>query len=105
VAGRILVGNLSECVKQSELLELFQQCGPVQSVDLATHPTKGTGKGFAFVELDTTANAERAIAQLEGTVLQGRKITLNLCDSKDDDSFLSRVFKILQAPARQEPRR
>jgi len=75
---KFYIGNLSFKVTDSELNELFTTLNiPVASVRLIRDADTGRSRGFAFAELAPDADAERAIKELNGKVLEGRALTVN----------------------------
>jgi len=74
---RIYVGNLSYGVTSDGLGQLFAPHGKVDSAEVITDRTTGTGKGFGFVEMSTDQEAQAAIAALNGQEHDGRKLTVN----------------------------
>src|SRR5436853_7420656 len=73
---RIYVGNLSYQTTEADLTDLFEQVGQVESVNIITDRDTGRSKGFAFVEMKDE-DAEKAIAQFNGTEVNGRSVTVN----------------------------
>jgi len=73
---KIYVGNLPFQTTEEELTSLFQQVGPVESVSLITDRETGRSKGFAFVAMGSE-DADKAIAQFNGTQFNGRALTVN----------------------------
>jgi cold-inducible RNA-binding protein len=73
---RIYVGNLSYQTTEADLTDLFEQVGQVESVNIITDRDTGRSKGFAFVEMNDE-DAEKAIAQFNGTEVMGRSVTVN----------------------------
>jgi RNA recognition motif-containing protein len=73
---RIYVGNLPYSVTRDQLTELFSPFGEVADVHVVTDRQTGRPKGFAFVEMDD-AGAQKAISQLNGSMLGDRAITVN----------------------------
>jgi cold-inducible RNA-binding protein len=73
---RIYVGNLSYQTTEGDLTDLFEQVGQVESVNIITDRDTGRSKGFAFVEM-SDEDAEKAIAQFNGTEVNGRSVTVN----------------------------
>ena len=71
---RLYVGNLSYSVTMSTLEELFASIGEVTSVNIITDRMTGRSRGFAFVEMAESADAQKAIAELNGRDLDGRMI-------------------------------
>jgi RNA recognition motif-containing protein len=72
---KLFVGNLSYAITEQELREAFAQSGrTVQSVRIALDRETQRPRGFAFVELATDADAESAIKQWNGQMLNGRNV-------------------------------
>jgi len=73
----IFVGNLDFAATDSSVRSMFEQYGTVDRVNLVTDRDTGRPRGFAFVEMSDTAAADRAIAALNGTNLDGRALNVN----------------------------
>jgi RNA recognition motif-containing protein len=73
----IFVGNLSYQTTQDELQAAFAQFGTVERVNIVTDRDTGQPRGFAFVEMADKQGAEAAIAQLNGTEMNGRALNVN----------------------------
>lgn len=71
---KLFVGNLNWAVDREKLTEVFSEYGQVQSVTVLER------KGFGFVEMSTSEEAEKAKQALNGTELMGR--TLNVDEAK-----------------------
>lgn len=82
--NKLYVGNLSYATTEDELRNLFAQAGSVQSVALIKDRDSGRSKGFAFVEMSTADEAQKAIAQLHGQDYQGRPLTVNVARPRED---------------------
>jgi len=80
----IYVGNLSFDTTESELEKAFANYGTVQSARIATDRDTNRPRGFGFVEMANQAEAEAAIAGLNGTELQGRTLTVNEARPRED---------------------
>ena len=83
MSKRIYVGNLSFQTTEHDLSLLFERIGRVESVNIITDRDTGRSKGFAFVEM-SDADAEKAIAQLNGTEVGGRALTVNEARPRED---------------------
>lgn len=77
MAKRLYVGNLPYTITERSLTELFSQVGTVESVKLITDRDTGRSKGFAFVEMATEEEAQKAIASFNEKALEGRRIAVN----------------------------
>ncbi len=74
---KLYVGNLPYQAGESELQELFGQAGTVDSVRVMRDMATGRARGFAFVEMATDEEAQKAAAQFNGYSLGGRALTVN----------------------------
>jgi RNA recognition motif-containing protein len=74
MAKRLFVGGLPYSTKEEDLKTLFSQVGEIVSIAVIIDKFTGQGKGFAFVEMKTEEEAQKAITTLNGTDLGGRKI-------------------------------
>jgi cold-inducible RNA-binding protein len=74
---KLFVGNLSFNTDERRLEELFQSVGPVDTVNIVRDQMTGRARGFAFVEMQTDADAQSAIQKLNDTELDGRKLAVN----------------------------
>jgi cold-inducible RNA-binding protein len=73
----IFVGNLDFAATESSIRQLFEPYGSVQRVNLVTDRDTGRSRGFAFVEMADSAEADKAITALNGTQLDGRALNIN----------------------------
>ena len=78
MASKLYVGGLSYSTTSETLREYFAQCGTVESAAVITDKFSGQSRGFGFVEMATAEEAQRAISELNGKDLDGRKLTVNL---------------------------
>jgi cold-inducible RNA-binding protein len=77
---KIHVGNLPKQVNDAQLNELGGPYGTMQSANVATERSSGESKGFGFIEYSTAAEANAAIAGLNGKELHGQ--TLKVSEAK-----------------------
>lgn len=84
---RIYVGNFGFETREQELREAFEAHGQVQDVSMIQDRDTGRPKGFAFVEMPTNAEAQAAIAALNGKEFGGRAITVNEARPRPERSF------------------
>ena len=80
----LYVGNLPHNTSEAELRNVFEVHGAVEKVSLVTDRETGRSRGFAFVEMSDAGEAEKAIALLNGTDLNGRPLTVNEAKPKTD---------------------
>jgi RNA recognition motif-containing protein len=73
----IYIGNLSFDTTEDEIQQACSAFGQVATVNLIKDKFSGESRGFGFVEMPTKAEADAAIAGLNGTELKGRTITVN----------------------------
>jgi len=73
----IYVGNVPHGTTEEELQEAFQAFGQVASVAIIKDKFSGESRGFAFVEMPSKAEAQSAIAGLNGKEFKGRALTVN----------------------------
>src|SRR5680860_1706387 len=76
-SAKLYVGNLSYDTSEASLRTLFAPHGDVVSVNLITDRDSGRAKGFGFVEMGTPEEAQKAVAALDGTQLDGRTLKVN----------------------------
>lgn len=74
---KIYVGNLPFSATSESLSEVFGQFGKVDSSKIITDRDTGRSKGFGFVEMSDSAEADSAIAKLNGADMGGRSLTVN----------------------------
>ncbi|MDP8990833.1 MAG: RNA-binding protein [Acidobacteriota bacterium] len=82
----IFVGNLSFTATEDGVRSMFEAYGAVERVSIVTDRDTGQPKGFGFVEMTNDAEAEKAIADLNGTELNGRALTINEARPKTERS-------------------
>ena len=70
------VGNLSYNVKESDLRQVMEEYGTVESVKLITDRDTRRSKGFAFIEMEDDTAASKAIAELNGAEYHGRTMVV-----------------------------
>lgn len=77
MAKKLFVGNLAWGTTDDSLRAAFEQFGEIVSAQVLTDRETGRSRGFGFVEMTDDAAAEKAVAELNGTDLDGRQITVN----------------------------
>ena len=74
---KLYVGNLPFSTNEAELQELFGRAGAVDSVNVMRDMATGRARGFAFVEMATDEEAQKAIQELDQQDVGGRSLTVN----------------------------
>ena len=74
---KLYVGNLTYGVTDGDLQNMFSPHGTVQSAQVIMDRDTGRSKGFGFVEMDNSEQAQAAIAALNGKENDGRALTVN----------------------------
>jgi len=80
----LYVGNLPHSTTEAELRGVFEAHGAVEKVSIVTDRETGRARGFAFVEMTNPAEADKAVAALNGTELGGRALKINEAKPKTD---------------------
>ena len=82
--SRLFVGNLSYQTIDRDLQEYFSQAGVVTSDNVMFDKFTGKSRGFAFVEMATAEEANRAVELFHSKELQGRALTVNIARPKEE---------------------
>ena len=84
--AKLYVGNLSYQTTEQGLRELFMQAGSVTSVALIKEPGTQRSKGFAFVEMGSPSEVQKAISMFNGYTLDERQLTVNVARPREERS-------------------
>jgi len=82
MSKKIYVGNLPFSSTETDLKEVFERHGTVESVNVITDRETGRPRGFAFIEMAEASAADDAIRALDGSDLGGRNIKVNEAQDK-----------------------
>lgn len=82
--SKLYVGNLPYSATEEELKTLFGQAGTVTSVAVIKDRETGRSKGFAFVEMSTADEAQKAISMLTGHMLGGRDLRVSIARPREE---------------------
>ena len=85
----IYVGNLSYEVNQEDLNEVFSEYGTVKRVHIPTDRETGRVRGFAFVEMESEANEDKAIETLDGAEWMSRQLKVNKARPRENRNSFS----------------
>jgi cold-inducible RNA-binding protein len=84
---RIFVGNLDFSATEESVRAMFEPYGTVDGVSIVTDRDTGRSRGFAFVDMSDSGQADAAINALNGSSLDGRKLNINEARPKTDRGF------------------
>jgi cold-inducible RNA-binding protein len=84
LAVRLFVGNLSYATTEADLRAHFGSVAPPSQIVLPVDRETGRPRGFAFVEYQDRANAEKAIQQFNGQVFNGRPLAVSEARARED---------------------
>src|SRR5512132_412604 len=77
MGSKLYVGGLPYSVTEGRLTELFAAHGTVESANVISDKLTGQSRGFGFVEMSSSSEAQSAIQTLNGTQFEGRSLTVN----------------------------
>jgi RNA recognition motif-containing protein len=84
---RLYVGNLPYSTSEDQLSELFGRAGKVDNVRVMRDMATGRARGFAFVEMSSDEEAQRAISEFHEYQLEGRALVVNEARPKPEGGF------------------
>jgi RNA recognition motif-containing protein len=82
--AKLYVGNLPYSTVDADLQSLFAAAGTVKSAQVIKDRQSGRSKGFGFVEMSSTEEAQNAITMFHGKDFSGRPLTVNLARPRED---------------------
>jgi len=74
MGNRLYIGNLPYSADVQTLQDAFGKCGTVESVNVIMDRQTGQSKGFAFVEMSSSGEAQKAIQEIHGSTIDGREV-------------------------------
>lgn len=77
MSKKLYVGGLPYSINEQKLSDLFAQYGSIASVKIIADKYSGQSKGFGFVEMSSSEEAQKAITALNGTQFEGRTLVVN----------------------------
>lgn len=80
----LYVSNLGFDMQDADLRKLFETYGVVQSAKVIIDKVTGRSRGFGFVEMQDTQEAEQAVSQLNGVMAGGRSLKVNEARPRDN---------------------
>jgi len=88
----IYVSNLGFSVQDEDLREYFAEYGEVTSAKVITDKFTNRSRGFGFVEMPDEDAAQKAIKELNGAVVEGRSISVNVARPREERSNTKKSF-------------
>src|SRR3954452_20575484 len=84
---RLYVGNLPYSATEDQLTELLSRAGKVDSVRVMRDMATGRARGFAFVEMGSDEDAQKAISEFHEQQMEGRALVVNEARPKPEGGF------------------
>jgi cold-inducible RNA-binding protein len=84
MSNKLYVGNLPFSTTAEELQALFHQAGEVASVEVIKDRETGNSKGFAFIEMGSQVEAEKAISVFNGYSMGNRQLKVNIARPREE---------------------
>ena len=81
----IFVGNLSATTSEQTVRDAFEPFGKVLTVHIVRDRDSDATRGFAFVEMDTEAEAKEAVDKLDGKLIDGNVVRVNEARPKESN--------------------
>jgi RNA recognition motif-containing protein len=78
MSTNIYVGNLAFSTDSAALKNLFASFGEVTSAQVIEDRDTGRSRGFGFVEMASADDAQKAIAEVNGSTVDGRQLNVNI---------------------------
>lgn len=82
MSNKLFVGSLSWNTSSEELRQAFASCGDVVEAKVVTDRDTGRSRGFGFVTFQDAESAERAVRELDGSMLDGRNIKVDRANDR-----------------------
>jgi RNA recognition motif-containing protein len=90
--NKLYVGNLSFQTTDDQLTQIFSEFGQVARASVVTDRETGRSRGFAFVEMATAEEANAAMEALNGQMVEGRTLTVNIARPREGGGGPRRSF-------------
>jgi RNA recognition motif-containing protein len=82
MSNRLYVGNLPFHATEELLSQRFASCGGVTSVSVVIDRETGRSRGFAFIDMESPAAAQKAISELDGQDMDGRPLRVRIAEDR-----------------------
>jgi RNA recognition motif-containing protein len=80
----IYIGNIPYSMKEQNLVEVFQEFGPVESAKIIIDKKTRRSKGYGFVEMQSESDEDKAVDSMNGQDLGGRKVKVSKANPKKE---------------------
>lgn len=80
--AKLFIVGFPKDMEEIELVELFSSYGTVNTVTIVTDKESGESKGYGFITMTDQADADRAIAAMDGAEIDDRKISVRIAEDK-----------------------
>ena len=84
MSNKLFVGNLSFNTTENDLQDAFAAHGTVVEANLMMDRVSGKPRGFGFVTMSTAEEAQKAVAALNGSQMDGRALTVNVARPREE---------------------
>ncbi len=81
---KLYVGNMSYDMTEEDLRTMFSQAGTVEAIDIIKDRDTGRPKGFAFVTMNSQAEAEKAISMFNEKQFNDRELKVNIARPREE---------------------
>jgi len=86
MSNKLFVGNLAFNTTENDLQDAFAAHGTVLEANLMMDRASGRPRGFAFVTMGTEAEAQKAMTAMNGAMMDGRNLTVNVARPREERS-------------------
>ena len=86
MSNKLFVGNISFNTTENDLQDAFAAHGTVVETNLMMDRTTGRPRGFGFVTMSSTEEAQKAVEAMNGKSIDGRALTVNVARPREDRS-------------------
>jgi RNA recognition motif-containing protein len=87
MSNKLYVGNISFNTSNQDLIDLFSASGTVTSANIVEDRETGRSRGFGFVEMASSDDAQKAISEINGKEVDGRELKVNEAKPREDRGF------------------
>lgn len=87
MSAKLYVGNLPPQMTEEQLQTIFSEAGHVASAKIINDRQTGQPRGFAFVEMETKMEVQKAISMLNGRNIDGRPLAVNEARPQQKNGF------------------